>query len=506
VPGHDFLAAAFAGFGKRAGVPVIANRFAGAFLARARRAIVFGAACAGFFVVDVGQALASTGCTAVNGGSWIFSDTSGDAGQIRTDNFAAGDQLAFSFSGVGTYGFSGSLSPGGSGSGAASASFTVTASGSGSLSLFAISGTYSVTSASCIPAGSSSTTNSTTTNSQYVRALQLALTKAVATVSGQVISGAVDAAIGDAFATTGSAPIIVGPNGLFFNFAADPQRDAAAAKAIDALAYSGDGIPKGPLFTPRVAPDWNAWADLRGTGFDLPSSDETGHQVNLTLGVSRKLGEDLLVGFFTGYETIDYTVASLNAQMSGNGGTIGSYAAWRFMPHWRLDGMAGWSDIFYNASAGTASGDFTGSRWLGSAGLTGTYVLSGVNFEPSTHIYSLYESENAWTDSLGTLQAARDFSESRVSAGGKISTPWQVSDIKLSPYAGFYGDYRFSSDNALPVAASVVGISDGWSGRATGGVTFISRNGASLSLGGEYGGIGAGYEIWSGNVRVNVPF
>lgn len=168
--------------------------------------------------------------------------------------------------------------------------------------------------------------------------------------------------------------------------------------------------------------------------------------------------------------------------------------------------MAGWSDIFYNASAGTASGTFTGSRWLGSGGVTGTYAIDAVQLEPSARIYSLFESENAWTDTLGTLQAARNFSESRVSSGSKLIYPWQVADMRISPYAGFYADFRFSSDNALPVAAPVVGIVNGWSGRATTGISVTGRNGETLALGGEFGGLGAGYELWSVNARLNLPF
>jgi hypothetical protein len=58
----------------------------------------------------------------------------------------------------------------------------------------------------------------------------------------------------------------------------------------------------------------------------------------------------------------------------------------------------------------------------------------------------------------------------------------------------------------LPVAVTLVGINNGWSGRATGGLAFTSSGGASVTVGGEYGGIGAPYKIWAGNVRGSVPF
>jgi len=117
----------------------------------------------------------------------------------------------------------------------------------------------------------------------------------------------------------------------------------------------------------------------------------------------------------------------IGGKMTGSGGTIGTYAAWRFVDHWRLDGMFGWSDIFYNGTAGTASGSFTGSRWLGSGGFTGDYRWAGFLLQPSARIYTLWENDTAFTDSLGTQQAARNFSASRVSVGDKVSYPLQAS-------------------------------------------------------------------------------
>lgn len=99
------------------------------------------------------------------------------------------------------------------------------------------------------------------------------------------------------------------------------------------------------------------------------------------------------------------------------------------------------------------------------------------------------------------------FATSRVSAGDKVSYPWQASPtLRVAPYVGFYTDYRFSTDNALPVGIPYVGIQNGWSERVTAGATWTFRGGPSLSLGGELGGIGAAYDLWSANARVDWPF
>jgi hypothetical protein len=354
---------------------------------------------------------------------------------------------------------------------------------------------------------SGSTTN---TDSQKLNALEIAATKTVASISGQVITGAVDGAISDAFGNGGN-PITFGANGMFINFAAEPKSEVAGRTddAFAALAYAGNPT-KAPIFKAPalIEHDWSAWADVRGTGFDQSSAGDHEEQINVTGGIGRKLSPDLLVGVFTGYENFSFTMESIAGKMTGDGGTIGTYAAWRFAEHWRIDGMLGWSDIFYNGTAGTASGSFTGSRWLGSGGLTGTYRFAGFVLEPSARIYTLWERDNAYTDSLGTAQGVNSFSESRVSTGGKISYPWpSTGNLSVVPYAGLYTDYRFSTANALPVGVPFVGIQDGWSERVTTGVTLTrGRAGPSLSLGGELGGLGAGYEIWSANARANWPF
>src|ERR1700738_910790 len=83
-----------------------------------------------------------------------------------------------------------------------------------------------------------------------------------------------------------------------------------------------------------------------------------------------------------------------------------------------------WSDIAYNATAGTATGSLTGHRWLFSTGLTGDYRLGAYVLEPSSKVFVWWEQQNAWTDSLGTLQTDRSFSAGRVATGGKLLYPW----------------------------------------------------------------------------------
>lgn len=354
------------------------------------------------------------------------------------------------------------------------------------------------------------------TDSSKLRSLQTTITTMVATTSGAVISGAIDAGINDAFSPNGT-PTNFGPSGGFINFAApEPksQTTSRAEEAFAALSYAGN-VNKAPNYKkvpPPLDREWSAWADIRGTGWKANDTSGTGNdlkgsQINLTAGLGRKLNADTLVGVVAGYEHFKYDVAALAGSLKGDGETIGGYFARRFGGHLRFDAALAWSNLNYDATAGTATGSFKGSRWLASTGLTGNHKLGAFVLEPSAKLYILWEQQRTWTDSLGTLQDARKFSAGRTALGTKVAYPIGTSGSwTVSPYAGLYGDWRFSTDNALPTGTPVANIKNGWSGRVTSGLSAKAGRGTMLSLGGELGGLGANYKIWSGNARATVPF
>ena len=126
--------------------------------------------------------------------------------------------------------------------------------------------------------------------------------------------------------------------------------------------------------------------------------------------------------------------------------------------------------------------------------------------EPSARVFALWEHENAYTDSLGTLQTDRNFATGRASGGVKASYPlaWS-STTNVAPYLGLYGDYYFSRDDATTVGLTTVPLLQEWSGRVTGGVAMAFGRGA-LSAGGEYGGVGNDFHIWTWRMRGTVAF
>ncbi|MCS3727475.1 putative Ig domain-containing protein [Bradyrhizobium betae] len=390
-------------------------------------------------------------------------------------------------------------------------------------------------------------------DSVRLRSLQQTVSKLVAQNSGQAISGAIDDAVADGFNDGGSF-LTPGNARMRFNFSADP-RDEDEPSSNTARAGAGESNGYSSLLPGREQPrgrgrgqvddafaaidrgnkkqavtkwheqkEWLLWADVRGTGVDRWSSSTTagtttanqaslyGQQLNATMGLTYRVAPRLLVGVLGGYETFSYTQDAINGRLKGDGWTTGGYLGWKIVPTLRFDASVAYSGIGYDGTAGTAQGNFSGQRWMASTGLTGTYKWAGVLLEPSAKVYALWEHQNAYTDSLGTLQATNDFASGRASGGMRAAYPvaWLDSGLLLTPFVGMFGDYYFSKDDANTLAAGTglasTPLLQGWSARATGGLGIMTTGGAGVGVGAELGGIGGNTRVWSFSARARVPF
>jgi len=403
-------------------------------------------------------------------------------------------------------------------------------------------------------------------DSVNLRKLQATVTPMVAQAWGQATVGAMESAISEGF--SGSGPLVSpSGNGVRFNFSADPdaqpqqqqgsgtphgrasggadpfssaygsfdsnargladpraQRidDASASSRTDdafaALGYAGP-VKASPLRATEPK-EWLGWAEISGAmlsrwtaptapGSVAASPSIYGDQVNVTAGLTRVLTPNFLVGVLGGWETFDYRSDAIQGRLKGDGWTTGAYAGWKLSSSIRLDAGIAYSGIGFDGTAGTASGSFAGDRLLVTGGLKGNYESYGFLIEPSATIYALWEHENAYTDSLGTAQAGRDFSTGRASGGLKLAYPLAWTEaIKLSPYAGIYGDYYFNTDNislsggALPVTP----VFAGWSARTSVGLSAQFVNGGQFTLGGERSGLGGNFSLWTYKARASIPF
>jgi hypothetical protein len=381
--------------------------------------------------------------------------------------------------------------------------------------------------------------NGGSSDSTKLRELQVSATPMIAQAWAQSVTGAMDDAVTAGF---GGNPQSLSPAGTGFTyyFTDDPPAQAQATSDADSLqrflnSPNGSGgssnspnqkrvdddfgaLGYAPMATkaPPPAPvsaaphDWLAWINVHGTDFYRGTfgDDLKGEQVDAIAGLTRRLTSSFVVGVLGGYEHFDYSSQAFNGYIKGDGWTAGAFLGWKLSPNVRFDAGTAWSDLLANDVSGTASGNFLGTRWLVNGGLTGTYPWQQFVLEPSARVFALWEHENAYTDTLGTLQAARNFETGRASVGAKVAYPaaWSWGAAVLSPYAGVYADYYFSQDDAQTAGLTTVPLLQGFSARMTGGIAATFPGGASLGAGGEFGGIGSDNHIWTWTARGQIPF
>lgn len=322
------------------------------------------------------------------------------------------------------------------------------------------------------------------TDSLGVELVQEQATTAVAGNSGRSITGAIASGIAQGFGGGSTANIGLAAESAFMAYAPE----AAANGAFE-------GFDRPGFINP--ADQWNLWLDVQGSGL---LSGGSGQQLNITGGAGYRVTEDFIAGIIGGQESFSYTSAGTNGLLTGTGLSAGGYAAWRFSDHGMVDAALVGTALGYKVTSGTASGTFNASRWLITSGLTGDFELSeNLTVSPSARVFGLWENQQGWTDSLAADHAARSFSNGTASGGVTFSGKWLLlEDMTLLPYFGLFADYRF--DNSGGTTTS------GLEGRMRAGVNLKVSASATISIGGELGGLGSAQRTWSLNAGLSGGF
>jgi outer membrane autotransporter protein len=301
---------------------------------------------------------------------------------------------------------------------------------------------------------------------------------------------------------------------MYCNFAAEEKSEIQIRtdEAFAALAYADRARSNG-LSPPQPERLWNAWANIGGGGLRVSDTsgsgnDARGNQSNITAGFERKITPNTLVGALVGYEHLNYSVAAQGASSKSDGDSVGGYVAHMF-GNVRFDAAVGWTYLNYSSAVGGNNGSFVGNRWRVSTGLTGIYQLNGFVLQPSASAFVSWERDAAWTDNVGNAMGANRTTAGRTSLGTLAARPFVTSGgWIIAPYAGLYADWVFSStsNSTLPVGPPIALVGDGWSGRVTAGLSAWPLPNLMLTLGGDYGGLGANYKIWTGNLGAAILF
>ena len=253
---------------------------------------------------------------------------------------------------------------------------------------------------------------------------------------------------------------------------------------------------------------WTAWATVRGSWLS-GGPESTGSQINALSGVGYRVAPDTILGVMAGSERFDYGYSSAKSGLIGEGTTLGSYSGWRLTPALTLTTMAAWSGLTYKGRSDGIGGNFSGSRYLVGAGLTGRQTLGPVTLSPEARFYGAYERHGSFTASNGTSMEAMDVFLGRTTLGARASITQTLTPyIKASPYAGVYANLRYSQALDLSQPNTEPMVAGAWSAltSASLGVNFTGRRGASLNLGGQVSDIGASSQSWSATGRLSIGF
>ena len=228
------------------------------------------------------------------------------------------------------------------------------------------------------------------------------------------------------------------------------------------------------------------WLDTTGQGIlPLSTTPERGWQVNVTGGIGVRVTPDLLIGAVAGHERFSYRSEDTGATLSGSGTSLGAYAGWDVGGRLLVSLGVVNTVLDYRTDAGAASGTFQASRWLVTGDISGEYSLGDFTVQPSATLLGIWESQDAYIDTLAGVHDEQQFGSASASAGFRISHALPISeDWELAPYVGAYLDA--SADATIGDGDATYGVS----GRLTAGATFTSADGLRIGLDGDLGGLG----------------
>lgn len=260
-----------------------------------------------------------------------------------------------------------------------------------------------------------------------------------------------------------------------------------SCSAANDTPYTKDAaVASCPLDTASV----DVWGSLTHTGF-TGDGDADHKQVNAYAGVDGFLTNNLVGGVFVGYEYSNTEFDSLNGELDGNGQSVGAYMGYTFSDVVKFDAGISQSWLSYDVSDSAASAEFDAQRTLAFAGLSGAISVGGLLIEPTADLLAVWQDEESYSDSLDADHHSRSFTAIRASAGTRFSfTDVGTENWAVMPYAGLYGDY-WSTDDDAGSSADYASVLEDFSGRVNGGLNFESRtHGIALDLNAEYSGIG----------------
>ena len=270
-----------------------------------------------------------------------------------------------------------------------------------------------------------------------------------------------------------------------------------SSHGLDAI---GSAVPSAQKPAPRL----NVWT--RGTFTHFDGDDFSGDTWNGVAGIDYLVTNTVLIGVLGGYEAGDFTFQSTDGAFDGTGFSAGAYVGVQLADNLVADAFFTQSWLDYDTVSGTATGSTDATRSLFSINLIGQYeVTQGLLLEPNVRVFYAHERQDAYTMSNGSTLAANSIDSGRVSLGPRLRYVADYADGgRWSVHASIHGEYDLSSE--VQTSATLPDFDGLISARVAMGLASTFRNGWTLSLDGNIGGLGSGsFTSYTGSGALRIP-
>ena len=154
---------------------------------------------------------------------------------------------------------------------------------------------------------------------------------------------------------------------------------------------------------------------------------------------------------------------------------------------------------------GTYTDEFTTTRLLGTARVTGEFNHNGTIYSPSLSFSHVSDTQASYVDSLLNVIPKQSFKLTELSAGIGFDTPVAVNKGSLNLTGNLAGIWASASGNGFtPTSAANI---EGGRARLDLGLNYTTPTGVNIMLGTFYDGIGSNsFQTYGGNIEVQFKF
>lgn len=280
-------------------------------------------------------------------------------------------------------------------------------------------------------------------------------------------------------------------------------RSIAAKAAQKKKAAGYDTMTGEPAYHSR----WNSWVTGRYVSFDdgNDTADRDGHLWWVSSGISYRVGEHTTVGVFSRIRMGEVRSSALLAALDSDFYGGGAYVATRLAMGLGLTAAVLYEDGDNDISIQDQKGSFDSDQWTVEGRIDKRFERGRHWFEPGVNLLYTRVDRDGYTDSVGDVVAGSELELGRLTYGPKFGTTIQGRNGEIKPFMHVQGVWDFVNEGDFQLAAGAV-LSDADTAlNLGGGVEFAFRNGALLTLGGDWFGFDDALDAWSVKGSADIP-